>query len=225
MQHHFDVELATRYGILEAVLLNHFAFWIQHNEANGVNFHDGTFWTFNSIKALQEIFPYVSERTIRYALNALKTDGLIITSNFNKDPRDRTTWYALTDKGKAILQNCQLHSVNLSNEVGKSVKPLPDNDSDIYTDIKRNISKRNAKTFVPPTLEEVSEYVRQRNSSVDPKYFYDYFTTGEWIDSNGKPVRNWKQKLITWEKGNGGKPNNGHAPKSDKQWNIHYDNE
>jgi hypothetical protein len=33
---------------------------------------------------------------------------------------------------------------------------------------------------------------------VDPVKFFDYFTEGNWIDSKGNPVRNWKQKLLTW---------------------------
>lgn len=56
--------------------------------------------------------------------------------------------------------------------------------------------------FTPPTLSEVQEYVKERNSQVDPKQFYDYFTAGEWKDSKGNQVKNWKQKLITWEKFN-----------------------
>ena len=55
------------------------------------------------------------------------------------------------------------------------------------------------KRFQPPTLEEVEEYCRERHSSVDPKLFYEYFTTGKWKDSRGKQVKNWKQKLLTWE--------------------------
>jgi hypothetical protein len=58
---------------------------------------------------------------------------------------------------------------------------------------------RKQRKFKPPTREEVRAYVQSRNSTVDPDYFYDYFTTGEWIDSEGKQVRNWKQKLLTWE--------------------------
>ena len=61
--------------------------------------------------------------------------------------------------------------------------------------------KGGKREFVPPTLEEVEEYVMERNSSVDPKMFYDYFTAGDWTDSKGNKVKNWKQKLITWEKG------------------------
>ena len=54
--------------------------------------------------------------------------------------------------------------------------------------------------FVPPTLDDIKAYCQERNSCVDPNVFYDYFTTGGWKDSEGKPVKNWKQKLITWEK-------------------------
>lgn len=60
--------------------------------------------------------------------------------------------------------------------------------------------KKKPKGFVPPTLEEVEAYCKERNSSVDPKQFYEYFTVGKWVDSKGEPVKNWKQKLITWEK-------------------------
>ncbi|MFQ9738865.1 MAG: hypothetical protein ACLR06_14920 [Christensenellaceae bacterium] len=31
------------------------------------------------------------------------------------------------------------------------------------------------------------------------KKFFDYFEAGEWHDSEGKPVKAWKQKFITWE--------------------------
>ena len=34
------------------------------------------------------------------------------------------------------------------------------------------------------------------------KKFFNYFDVGNWIDSNGNKVKNWKQKLITWESRN-----------------------
>jgi hypothetical protein len=54
-----------------------------------------------------------------------------------------------------------------------------------------------------PTLEDIQAYVMEKGLNVDAKVFYEYFTTpnekGEtWKDSRGNPVRNWKQKLITW---------------------------
>ena len=70
------------------------------------------------------------------------------------------------------------------------------NDNDIIK--KRNI-KEKKEIFSPPTLEEIKEYAYSRNSSVDCQKFFDYFSAGNWTDSNGKKVKNWKQKFITWE--------------------------
>ena len=64
---------------------------------------------------------------------------------------------------------------------------------------------RTRKEFVPPTYEEVVEYARSRGREDLARKFFDYFDTGEWIDSKGNKVRNWKQKFITWESNN---PNN-----------------
>lgn len=71
-------------------------------------------------------------------------------------------------------------------------------------------AKKEAARFVPPTLEEVTAYASSRQSRVDPRRFYEYFSTPDaqgrtWRDSKGNPVRNWKQKFLTWEKyGSGG---------------------
>lgn len=71
---------------------------------------------------------------------------------------------------------------------------------------KENKTIKEKKKFTPPTLEEVEAYCKERNSPVSPKDFFDYFDTGHWIDSKGEPVRNWKQKIITWENHAKGKP-------------------
>jgi len=58
----------------------------------------------------------------------------------------------------------------------------------------------NNNNYIYPTLEEVKTYAKERNSILDPLFFYDYFSTRNWIDSKGDPVRNWKNKFVTWEK-------------------------
>lgn len=70
---------------------------------------------------------------------------------------------------------------------------------EIETEIETEKENKRKKSFTPPTREEVREYAAQRASGVDPDRFYDYFSAGDWKDSEGKPVRNWKQKFITWE--------------------------
>lgn len=88
-----------------------------------------------------------------------------------------------------------------------------DNDIDNDNNKKKNIKRTKTKSFVPPTLQDIIDYANSRHSSVDAKKFYDYFTADEdinkhWIDSNGKKVKNWKQKFITWES---------HSPKEKNQ--------
>lgn len=69
-----------------------------------------------------------------------------------------------------------------------------------YTDIDidKDIDKDNKKK--KPTLEEIKNYINEKQLNVDAQQFYDYFETGNWIDAKGNKVKNWKQKLLTWNK-------------------------
>ena len=62
--------------------------------------------------------------------------------------------------------------------------------------------------FIPPTLEQIQDYCEERNNDVDAQRFFEYYQAGGWKDAKGNPVRNWKQKIITWEKHSNGKPVN-----------------
>jgi predicted phage replisome organizer len=68
---------------------------------------------------------------------------------------------------------------------------------------KRDRDKSRGRKFTPPTLDQVKAYAKEANLNIDCEKFYTYFTTPNdagqtWIDSKGNPVRNWKQKMITW---------------------------
>lgn len=134
MNHSFDVEIATKYGVNCAILLNHIYFWVEHNRANEKHFHDGYFWTYNSIKAFQELFPYMGARQIRSAIDKLKNEGLIITGNYNDDMRDRTMWYALTKKAYCICQNGNTQMSKMTNDIdlNNNIYNNTDTDTDTY---------------------------------------------------------------------------------------------
>ena len=70
--------------------------------------------------------------------------------------------------------------------------------------IKKEKSKK--KRFEPPTLEQVTEYAKEKEREDLAQQFYEYFTEGNWVDSQGKQVLNWKQKFLTWCRNNN-KPN------------------
>ena len=59
--------------------------------------------------------------------------------------------------------------------------------------------RRAQKQFVPPTVEEVQAYCRERENSIDPQRFVDFYTANGWVQGKGKPIRDWKAALRLWE--------------------------
>ena len=221
-QHHFDTNVAKKYGILEAIILNHFEFWLEHNEKNGRNFYDGRYWTYNSMRAFSEIFPYVSERKIRNALKHLEDECIIVTGNYNKSTYDRTLWYAFSDLGKSILQKCQMEDAEMSNGNCKNVKPIPDNIPDNKTNNKTNniyvgeTPKITRTKFLPPSAEEVKAYCIERGNNVDAERFVDYYTANGWkVGKNS--MKDWKAAVRTWERGDNNGTSSGNSGKNQKR--------
>lgn len=172
MIHSFDSEIAEKYGILEAVLLNHIYFWIEKNRANEQNFFDGHYWTFNSTKAFSELFPYASEKQIKKALMHLRDDGILITGNYNETAYDRTLWYSISEYGICLIEKRQYETSEKDNREdyeGQSIvptgtmertnrdngldcegRPIPDNKPDIKPDNKPDIEVSNDTSCPEP---------------------------------------------------------------------------
>lgn len=78
--------------------------------------------------------------------------------------------------------------------------PLPEKDDSGMMDVEELIAATPPKkSFVPPKLDDINAYIAEKGLIVNGQVFLDYFTAGNWKDSEGKPVKNWKQKLITWD--------------------------
>lgn len=131
-----------------------------------------------------------SRETIRKTLKELEECGYLIRTR-NRDEKGR-----LTDTTYDIYETPMSKKPMLD-------KPMLENYTQLNTN---NINNLNNKyiykgNFKKPTLEEIKDYcLNVRHNKVDYQYFYDYFTEGNWIDSKGNKVKNWKQKIVTWEK-------------------------
>ena len=125
MIHFFNTNVAERYGVNCAILLENIYHWVKKNEANGQNFHDGKYWTYNSRGAWATLFSYMNARQIGYALNKLIDEGILETGNYNASAYDRTLWYAITEKGFSILQNCEMEETKNVNQTDEIVTPIP----------------------------------------------------------------------------------------------------
>lgn len=125
MIHSFDIDIAAAYGVNAAIILNNMYFWVEKNKANETNFHDGRYWTYNSVKAFSKLFPYLTPRAISTALKKLIDDGLVVTGNYNKSSYDRTLWYAITEKGFSILQKSKMDETKNENGIEENGEPIP----------------------------------------------------------------------------------------------------
>ena len=109
ISHYFQVDIAVKYGVDCAIMLEHLYFWIIHNRANGKNHINGKYWTYNSSRAFQELLPYWSKRQIEYILQKLKESGLIETDHHAPNVMDRTMWYTLSDEALKLYENVDVH--------------------------------------------------------------------------------------------------------------------
>src|SRR6187431_2626596 len=94
---YFDVDEAVLFGVNGSVILNHIRSWIFKNKSSNRNFHDGHYWTYNSIAGFKQYYPYFSEKQISTILIKLEKEGVLISGNYNKLHFDRTKWYCINE--------------------------------------------------------------------------------------------------------------------------------
>ena len=66
-------------------------------------------------------------------------------------------------------------------------------------DIDKQVNNRTIEpkknTF--PSIEDVKDFFREKGYSQDTAVkAFEYYSINQWKDGNGKPVKNWKQKMI-----------------------------
>lgn len=162
LHHSFDIDLATVYGVDEAILIHHFQHWIRINQRRKGNFHEGRTWTYQTLDEIAAVFPYWTVEEVRAIVERLCTgkgrkskkalpdfEPVLIKGNFNRARFDQTTWYAFVDEAKFVNSNSsyereisQIDSVDLPNALGDvpngnggSPRPIPDTIPDTKTKI------------------------------------------------------------------------------------------
>ena len=199
MNHIFNVKIAENYGLEESILLENIHFWIAKNKANNQNYHNGKYWTYNSIKAFSALFPYMSESKIYRALKNLEENGLIEINDFNESRYKRPSWYTLTEKALKLYNDKDLFQ-NETSTFQNEISSITDNKQQIVnTDNKQQI-KETAKRFTIPTLEEIQDYCNERQNKINPEYFLDYYTARDWKFNNGGKMKDWKATIRNWER-------------------------
>ena len=99
MIHSFFVDIAKKYGLKEAIILDLFYRHIEEYRVRNENCFEGKYWIRCSAREITSYLPYLTQKMAWNALKSLEKQGLIETGNFSETPLDRTKWYTLTDLG------------------------------------------------------------------------------------------------------------------------------
>lgn len=163
MNFNFDGDFAKEHGVNEAIMYQYFSYWIAKNKANDKHFYDGYTWTYNSQKALTELFPFWNRAKIQRIISSLENQGLLIKGNYNQLAYDRTTWYALPKFEQSVVQNQTVNCSDLNNERFKNEQPIP-----INYQLTKQLTNKDIKDIVehsptePVPYQEVVEYLNQK---------------------------------------------------------------
>lgn len=220
--HMFDPQVAKEYGVNAAIIFQNLAYWIEHNRANETNFHDGRYWTYNSVRAFAELFPYLTDKQIRGALKKLEDGGMILVGNYNKSAYDRTRWYALAEKGLSIYTKGQMDSSDMENENAHKGEPIPDINSNVTTSDKPNIRAQKKEP-----RHKYGEYQNVLLSDTDLAKLKAEFPT-DWeerierlsgyMESKGKTYKNHLATIRNWARQDEKKNASKTASRNDSSW-------
>ena len=92
-----------------------------------------------------------------------------------------------------VLQSCS-NEQKCNTEIEKEIEKEIDTEIE---DIKSD--KPTRKRFVPPTLEEVKAYCRERQNVVNAERFIDHYSSNGWKVGRN-PMKDWKAAVRTWER-------------------------
>lgn len=95
-------------------------------------------------------------------------------------------------QSKQMLANANLANQDLANvAVNVNVKGNVKGNGNVTQE-----KKYTKKEFTPPTLEEVKSWFVENGSTAEAgAKAWQYYTDGNWNDSKGQPVKNWRQKM------------------------------
>lgn len=82
--------------------------------------------------------------------------------------------------------------------------------------IDKSKTEQKRKIFTPPSVDQVTEYCKERQNKIDPQAFVDHYEVNGWMRGKNK-IKDWKACVRTWEN-SGRDDTKKKKPKSDHEW-------
>lgn len=68
-----------------------------------------------------------------------------------------------------------------------------------------SVSISKSVSFLKPTIDELTSYIKEKKYDVIPEKFFAYYESNGWLVGKNK-MKSWKAALVTWHHGNYGNP-------------------
>jgi hypothetical protein len=138
------------------------------------------------------------------APEGLELSEEIVLSLFTGDIDSALTHHAeVCARNQRIAANRRAPSVT-SRDESLPVAPNtnPNSSSNTNQNSKDGAASPPTRTrFIPPSVEEIAAYCHERQNGIDARRFFDYYTANGWTQGRGKPIRDWRAAVRTWERG------------------------
>lgn len=96
-----------------------------------------------------------------------------------------------------------INEIELKDEsfVKNVFKQVFEQKGELYINVDEDVIKNKDRRFIPPTLNEVREYIEANNYLVDPEEFIDSNKAKGWkVGKTKTPMKDWKAVIRTWHR-------------------------
>jgi hypothetical protein len=76
-------------------------------------------------------------------------------------------------------------------------KPLQNRNETVPPETETETETERKGRFAPPSISEVSEYIKEKGYSIDPQQFVDFYAAKGWMVGSNK-MKDWKASVRTW---------------------------
>lgn len=160
------------------------------------------------------LFPLsnVTTRQIDDALARLSSAGMvllytvsgrpylqIIAFRKHQSPRAHESKYPAPEDAENICTQMQTDACKCE-QTHADAPDIRYSNTNSINDIRYSNASREtrAKSFTPPTVDEVADYVKHQCYHVDPQRFIDYYQSNGWKVGRNS-MKDWKAAVRTWE--------------------------
>jgi hypothetical protein len=148
----------------------------------------------------------LSIKMVRTALEHLIMTGEVISERQGKGKGQNRIITVLNYDSYQITGKQEANEGQIKGKQGANKgQQYKNNKEDKNYKEEKNNREGKSRAFTAPSIEDISQYCRERNNGVDPQTFFDFYESKGWMVGKNK-MKDWKAAVRTWEKREREKP-------------------